>query len=178
MAFPRHSVKTGVDRTRALRSGSGQSSIPGQPAGIHDIQLHAGLPQFRTGMVHFFVSSQVARQSALVSAMALGKTARPLFRLSMALVVYMTFRAVWENLNMGLMQSQLSLQRVMQPGYFCSQAARTSSRRVHAVCSSGGAADRLQIVGEGLFVLARRVFQRIAHRMHDAPLVFCQRIRR
>ena len=76
--------------------------------------------------------------------MALGKIVRPrfsrrkpLFRLSMALVVYMTFRAVWENLNMGLMQSQLSLQRFMQPGYLASQTARTSSRRARAVCSSG-----------------------------------------
>ena len=43
---------------------------------------------------------------------ALGKTVRLrfrrrnlLFRLLMALAAYMTFRAVWENLNMGLMQS-------------------------------------------------------------------------
>ena len=37
----------------------------------------------------------------------------------------------------GLMQSQLSLQRFMQPGYLASQVARTSSRRDRAVCSSG-----------------------------------------
>ena len=49
--------------------------------------------------------------------MALGKTVRlrfsyrnPLFRLFMALVVYMTRRAVWTNLNIGPMQSQLSVQ--------------------------------------------------------------------
>ena len=38
---------------------------------------------------------------------------------------------------MGLMQSQLSLHRVMQPGYLGSQAARFSSKRAGAVCSSG-----------------------------------------
>ena len=49
--------------------------------------------------------------------MALGKTVRlrfsyrnPLFRLFMALVVYMTCRVVWANLNIGPMQSQLSVQ--------------------------------------------------------------------
>ena len=93
--------------------------------------------------------------------MVLGKTVQPRFsqrnppfRLSMALVVYMTFRAVWENLNVGLMQSQLSLQRVMQPGYFCSQAARISSRRASAVCSSGA----WQIVGKSLLFLSAAYF--------------------
>ena len=38
--------------------------------------------------------------------------------------------------------------------------------------------DRLQVIGEGLLILVRHVFQRVAHHMHDAPLVFCQRIRR
>ena len=76
--------------------------------------------------------------------MALGKIVRlqfnrrkPLFRLTMALVVYMTLRAVSENLNIGLMQSQLSLQRFIQPAYMASRVARTASRRVNAVCSSG-----------------------------------------
>lgn len=79
---------------------------------------------------------------------------------------------------MGLMQSQLSLQRFMQPGYLASQVARTSSRRASAVCSSGGVVDHLQVIGEGLFVLVCHVFQRVAHHMNDAPLVFRQRIRR
>ena len=55
---------------------------------------------------------------------ALGKTVRlrfsyrnPLFRLSMALVVYMTFRTACENLNMGLVQFRLSLQRFVHPEY-------------------------------------------------------------
>ena len=46
IASPRSSAKAGVDRTRVLRSGSGRPSIPGQPAGIHDIQLRADLPQW------------------------------------------------------------------------------------------------------------------------------------
>ena len=56
--------------------------------------------------------------------MALGKIVRQrfnrrtqLFGLSMALVVYMTLRAVSEKLNIGLMQSQLALQRLGRIGY-------------------------------------------------------------
>ena len=32
--------------------------------------------------------------------------------------------------------------------------------------------ERLQVVGEGLLILICHIFQRIAHHMHDAPLVF------
>lgn len=77
---------------------------------------------------------------------------------------------------MGLMQSQLSLQRFMQPGYLASQVARTSSRRASLFVR--GVVDRLQVIGEGLLVLVRHIFQRVAHHMNDAPLVFRQRIRR
>ena len=61
IAFPRRSVKAGVNRAHNLCPDPGKRLIPGQPAGVHDVQLRIDLPQFRTGMVHFFVSSQVAR---------------------------------------------------------------------------------------------------------------------
>ena len=41
-----------------------------------------------------------------------------------------------------------------------------------------GMVDRLQVVGERLLVLVRHVLQRVAYHMHDASLVFRQRIRR
>lgn len=57
----------------------------------------------------FFVSSQVARSSALVRTMALGKIVgpwfrrqKPLFRLSMALVEYINLSSGLEDLHMGL----------------------------------------------------------------------------
>lgn len=54
IAFPRRSVKAGVDRTRILRTGSGRSSIPSQSAGIHDIQLRVDLPPISNGHGPFF----------------------------------------------------------------------------------------------------------------------------
>ena len=54
IAFPRRSVKAGVDRTHKLCSSSVRPSIPGQPAGIHDIQLRADLPPVSSGHGSFF----------------------------------------------------------------------------------------------------------------------------
>ena len=78
---------------------------------------------------------------------------------------------------MGLMQSQLSDQRFMQPGYLASQVARTLVQAGQGGLFIWGVADRLQVIDNGLLVLVRNVFQRVAHHIHDAPLVFRQRIR-
>ena len=141
IAFSRRSVKAGVERTLSLRPGR---SIAAQPAGIHNGQFRVNLPPISNGQGPFFRQFPGRQVERLVRPTALGKTVRlrfsrrnPLFRFSMALVVYMTLRAVCEYLNIGLMQSQLSVQRFMLPGYLASQVARTSSKRLRAVCSSG-----------------------------------------
>lgn len=72
------------------------------------------LPQSRSGIVHFLDISVVAGYSALSSAVSLENTLLclfrrryPLLRLSMALVVYMTFLTCAENLNIGEITSLL-----------------------------------------------------------------------
>ena len=73
------------------------------------------LPQFRIGIVDFFVASNVDRYRAFSSAWSLGNTLLWRFslryvelRLSIAFVVYITVRTAEENLNIGHIASQLS----------------------------------------------------------------------
>ena len=54
IAFPRRSVKAGVNRTRSLRSGYGKLLILGQPAGVHDVELRIDLPPVSNGHGPFF----------------------------------------------------------------------------------------------------------------------------
>ena len=61
IAFPRRSVKAGVDGTHDLCPNPGKRLIRGQPAGIHDVQLRIDLPPSSNGSVHFFLSCHVAR---------------------------------------------------------------------------------------------------------------------
>ena len=72
-------------------------------------------PQFLIVWVHFLVASNVARYKDFKSALSLGNTLRCLLSLryvelrdSMAFVVYITFLTVGENLNIGVITSQLS----------------------------------------------------------------------
>ena len=54
IAFPRRSVKAGVNRTHILCPYPGKRLIPGQPAGIHDVQLRIDLPPVANGHGPFF----------------------------------------------------------------------------------------------------------------------------
>ena len=54
IAFPRRSVKAGVDRTHNLCPNPGKPLIPGQPAGEHDVQLCIDLPPVSNGHGPFF----------------------------------------------------------------------------------------------------------------------------
>ena len=81
--------------------------------------------QFLKVVVHFFVASKVERYSAFSNALSLGNTLLwrlsflyVEFKLSMALVVYITFRTVSENLKIGDITSQLSFHLFMEFGYF------------------------------------------------------------
>lgn len=69
--------------------------------------------QFLKVVVHFFVASKVERNRAFNNALSLGNTLLwrlsflyVEFKLSMALVVYITFRTVSENLKIGDITSQ------------------------------------------------------------------------
>ena len=54
IAFSRRSVKAGVDRTHNLCPNPGKPLIPGQPAGVHDVQLRIDLPPVSNGHGPFF----------------------------------------------------------------------------------------------------------------------------
>ena len=55
IAFPRRSVKAGVDRRHDLCPNHGKQLIPGQPAGVHDVQLRVDLSPVLDG--HFLLLS-------------------------------------------------------------------------------------------------------------------------
>ena len=54
IAFPRRSVKAGVNRARNLWPNPGKQLIPGQPAGEHDVQFRIDLPPVSNGHGPFF----------------------------------------------------------------------------------------------------------------------------
>ena len=54
IAFPRRSVKAGVNRTHNLCPNPGKRLIPGQPAGIHDVQFRIDLSPVSNGHGPFF----------------------------------------------------------------------------------------------------------------------------
>ena len=53
IALPRRSIKAGVNIMCILRSRPGQTLIPGQSAGVHDVQLRVDLPPVSDGRVFF-----------------------------------------------------------------------------------------------------------------------------
>ena len=99
-------------------------------------------PQFLIVWVHFLVASNVARYRAFKSALSLGNTLRCLLSLryvelrdSMAFVVYITFLTVGQNLNIGVITSQLSYQRFIELGYLGVHFSDTISRASRAFSS-------------------------------------------
>lgn len=81
------------------------------------------LPQFLSGIVHFFIASHVARYRAFCKEATVGNMLRWLFRclyalliLSIVFVVYITFRTSAENLNIGIRESQKSSHRFIAFG--------------------------------------------------------------
>ena len=68
IAFPRRSVKAGVDRTHKLCFSSVRPSIPGQPAGIHNLQFCIDLPPISNGQRPFFSSAPTSPDRAPWSA--------------------------------------------------------------------------------------------------------------
>ena len=101
-------------------------------------------PQFRLGIVHFFVASNVDKYRAFKRAVSLGNTLLwrfsfryVAFRLSIAFVVYITLRTVVENLKMGTIASQFCCQLFIEFGYFSDYFSVTRTKASNALSSVG-----------------------------------------
>lgn len=98
--------------------------------------------QFLIGRYHFFVACIVDRYRAFSNALSLGNTLLclfsflyVLFRLSIAFVVYITFRTSDENLNIGVNTSQFCFQLLIAFGYFSFHFSETLCK-VSRPCAS------------------------------------------
>lgn len=73
IAFPRRSVKAGVKRTHKLCPSPGKWLIPGQPAGVHVVQLRVDLPPVSNGHGPFFRQLSGRQVERLKQAHGVGK---------------------------------------------------------------------------------------------------------
>ena len=101
-------------------------------------------PQFRIGIVHFFVASNVDKYRAFKRAVSLGNTLLwrfsfryVAFRLSIVIVVYITLCTVVENLKMGTIASRFWYQLFIEFGYSSDHFSVTRSKASNAFSTVG-----------------------------------------
>ena len=185
IAFPRRSVKAGVNRARNPCPNPGKQLIPGQPAGEHDVQFRIDLSPVSNGHGPFFRQLPGRQVERLGQGHGVGK--------DRAATVQPAESAVQALYGVGRVHDLPGSLGELEHG---ADAVPVVAPAVHAAGILGlpdgpnlvqtgqgslfvrGMVDRLQVVGKRLLVLVRHVLQCIAYHMHDAPLVFRQRIRR
>ena len=167
IAFPRRSVKAGVDRTRVLRTGSGRSSIPSQSAGIHDIQLRVDLPPISNGHGPFFRQLPCRQIERLGQSHSVGKDHATTVQAAEPAVQALDGVGGIHDLPRGLgeLEHRTDAVPIIAPaGHTAGEFGLPGGSNLVQASQRGllvrRVIDRLQVVGERLFVLIRHVFER------------------
>ena len=179
IAFPRRSVKAGVDGTHDLCPNPGKRLIRGQPAGIHDVQLRIDLPPVANRHGPFFRQLPGRQIQRLGEDHGVGEDRPATVQPAEAAVQTLYGVGGMHDLPGGLgeLEHGADAVPVVAPAVHAAEIFGLPSGPALVQASQRGllirgVVDRLQVIGEGLLVLVCHIFQRIALNMHDAPLVF------
>mgnify|MGYP006900618202 CR=1 FL=1 len=168
------------------RSASGPGwSVATQPAGIHNGQFRVDLPPVSNGQGPFFRQFPGCQVERLSEAHGVGEDRAPTVQPPESAVQALDRVGRIHDPPSGLrkLEHRADAVPVVRPAVHaagisglpgCPNLIQTTQSGLLVRC----VVDRLQVIGEGLLVLVRHVFQRVAHHMHDAPLVLRLRIRR
>ena len=157
--------------------------IPGQPAGVHDVQLRIDLPPISNGHGPFFRQLPGRQIERLEQAHGVGKDRAATVQPAEAAVQALYGVGGVHDLPGGLgeLEHGADAVPVVAPAVHAARIFGLPGGPYLVQAGQGGLfvrgmVDRLQVIGEGLLILVRHVLQRVAHHMNDAPLVFRQGI--